>query len=129
MSGQIEAAHEAAAIAKLLFFLPAVARTKFAIDLHALGLRAHPELAVKKLVSDGPDWLGNHAPQRLDRIDGGQAMRVLSQINPDLAAKVAAAQEDPAAAAELGEQLQSTISGSVDALRTEVESVSAEDLS
>lgn len=98
---------EIAAIAAALYFLTPPARTQIAPGLHALGMRMHPELATKQLVREGPAWLGNHAPQRLESLGAMDALRI---VNPTLVeqieqARATAATGDPSASQELGAKI------------------------
>jgi len=102
---------EIAALAAGLFFLVPPARALIAPQLHDLGWRVHPELATKRLVSEGPAMLGNHAPQRMESIGAADALRA---VNPELADRIAAARAaaaagDPTAAQALAAELRTAI--------------------
>lgn len=80
-----ERVSEVKALAERLWFLPAPARAPLADKLHGLGVRVHPELATLRLERDGPKYLGNHAPQRVVKIDNETGLKFLrSTGDPDL---------------------------------------------
>jgi hypothetical protein len=86
---------EIQAIADRLWFLAAPARRMMAFQLRARGVTVDPDTATLDLVREGPAALGNHAPQRVVKkksLDAAPIMLdMLSQANPDLAAKIEAA--------------------------------------
>lgn len=85
-------------LAALLYRLPAPARKTFAAELVDLGVRVHPELATKQLVREGPEWMGNHAPQRLASLsDPAELLAELAAVDPGLAARVQAVKDDAVA--------------------------------
>jgi hypothetical protein len=90
---------QVAAIAAALRRLPPPARTEWATELVELGLRFHPELATKKLIREGPKWMGNHAPTRIApiEVEPDQVLDQLSRISPEVAAKVRSVKDDAVA--------------------------------
>ena len=107
-------ADEIAAIVDVLWFLPPPARVPIADGLHGLGVRVHPELATSVMVTDDTPGMGNHAPKApLAK----RALEFLEQSNPELAAKIAAAQTDPQAKHTLAAQLRDQIGADIPALR------------
>lgn len=82
-------------LAKCLWFLPPPARAPIADGLYGLGVRVHPELASKELVTEGPAGFGPHRPQRLAKIQSRtDAMDIIRQFNPELAGKLDAAETE-----------------------------------
>lgn len=93
---------EVRALAEILYFLPAPAKMMIADKMHGLGARVHPELATLELHREGPAELGNHAPQTPVRKAAlRDGMAALAQVNPALAARIAAAHDDPERMAQL----------------------------
>ncbi|MCV7354504.1 hypothetical protein [Mycolicibacterium fluoranthenivorans] len=62
-------AAEISALEKVLWVVAPPGRKMLAPKLAAAGLRVHPELATKRLVSMGTEADGNWAPQRAEKID------------------------------------------------------------
>lgn len=84
--------------------IPAPARNPWAVELHSLGLRVHPELATKELrVDDAQAKLGPHATGELADITREDAKAMLNDISPEMAAAVAEAETDPSKAEQLKE--------------------------
>lgn len=84
-----------AALAKVLWFMPPPARAQVAVGLYDLGVRVHPELATKELVTQGPAGMGEHRKQRLTPIASrDDFMAMVRRFNPALADKIDAAQTD-----------------------------------
>lgn len=78
-----------------LWFLPAPARGPLAEGLYELGVRVHPELATKQVLTSGAPGLANHSPRRLVSIKSQEeGMDFIRQFKPDLAAKMDAARTD-----------------------------------
>jgi hypothetical protein len=114
----VSAADEIVAIVDTLWFLPPPARVPIAEGLHGLGVRVHPELATSVMVTDDTPGMGNHAPRApLAK----RALDFLEQSNPDLAAKITAAQADPQAKHRLAAQLREQIGADIPALREQVD--------
>jgi hypothetical protein len=85
------------ALAEVLWFLPPPGRKMIADKLYGLGVRVHPELATLALEREGPKELGNHAPMRVvKKASINEDMDKLRAMNPELAARIDAAQADPA---------------------------------
>jgi hypothetical protein len=108
------------ALAASLRRLPAPARKEWATELYELGFRFHPELATKKLVREGPQWMGNHAPTRIQPVDVDvdQVLAQMSKVAPGVAAQVRAVKDDEAAReaarAEYGSKLPPELKDVVD---------------
>lgn len=88
-----------AALSASLRRLPAPARKEWATELVELGWRFHPEKATKKLIREGAQWMGNHAPHRIAPIDvePDKVLQDLARMDPALAARVKAVKDDEAA--------------------------------
>ena len=112
----------------MLWFLAAPSRVPIATGMHELGVRVHPELATKQLVREGPAEMGNHAPQRLAAMDPAAARRVLRQINPALADRIEAAENDPALKQQIGAEFAPKIAADIAHLNKHVPDLKPEDL-
>jgi hypothetical protein len=119
----VDKADELLALVSVLWFLPPPARTPIAEGLHGLGVRVHPELATSVMVSDTTPGMGNHAAKAPM---AKQALDFLRETQPDLAAKIQVAQQDPAARARLAAELRAKIANDVPELREQGAAVVAE---
>ncbi|MBY0442814.1 MAG: hypothetical protein K2Q25_11890 [Mycobacteriaceae bacterium] len=85
-------------LAKSLWFLPAPVRGEIASGLYSLGVRVHPELATKEVQLQGPAGLGEHRLPRLVNITTTRlrqdGMAIIRQFDPELAAKIDAAETE-----------------------------------
>lgn len=80
------------ALAKVLWFLPAPARSKVAEGLFDVGVRFHPELATKTVMVTGPAGLGGHRPRQLVKMESRRdAENIIKNFLPDLHDKLQAA--------------------------------------
>ena len=120
----MDKADEVLALVGVLWFLPPPARTPIAEGMHGLGVRVHPELATSAMVTDSNSpGMGNHAAKAPM---AKQALDFLRETQPDLAAKIQVAQQDPAARARLAAELRAKIGADNSTLRTEGAKIVAE---
>lgn len=110
----MDKADELLALVGVLWFLPPPARTPIAEGLHGLGVRVHSELATSVMVTDNTPGLGNHAAKAPM---AKQAFKFLQETQPDLAAKIQVAQQDPSERARLAAELRAKISADTSAMR------------
>lgn len=79
-------------LARVLWFLPAPARTPYAQRLFELGVRVHPDLATKDVMVTGPAGLGEHRPRSLVDIKSARdGLGAVQEFAPDLYDKMQAA--------------------------------------
>lgn len=115
-------------LAKALWFLPPPARAKIADGLYSLGIRVHPELATKELLSDGPPGLGNHLRQELVSIDSNEKLLGFVRVhNPELASAIEGA-TTPAAKQAVMAQIMADHPGLVAHAQRWLQRTPAEDL-
>jgi hypothetical protein len=104
---------EVAAIVGVLWFLPPPARVPIAEGMHGLGVRVHPELATSLVVAEEAPGLGNHAARAPM---AKQALQFLEETNPELAARIKAAQT-PHAKRALADELRPKIAADIATLQ------------
>lgn len=119
----MDKADEVLALVNVLWFLPPPARTPIADGLHGLGVRVHPELATSVMVTDNTPGLGNHAAKAPM---AKQALDFLHATQPDLAAKIQVAQQNPEARARLAAELREKIGADTSVLREDAAKLVAE---
>ena len=112
----MDKADEVLALVGVLWFLPPPARTPIAEGLHGLGVRVHPDLATSVMVTDATPGMGNHAAKAPM---AKQALDFLRETQPDLAAKIELAQQDPQARAKLAAELRAKIGADSSTLHSE----------
>ena len=107
--------------------IPPPARVPWAEDLFALGVRVHPDLAVKELVCDGPSHLGNYGGDRLASITSRSPSDVLREMNPQLADRIDAVATEREKV-ELIAELRRQIPAQLRQLKDSISAAGSEDL-
>jgi hypothetical protein len=125
----MEKVEQCRAIANALHRIAPPGRRLMANELFDLGVRIHPELATKQLVSDVPEQvrkqLGNWAPQRLDAVQ--TVKEIVEHVNPALAKRIENAKTD-AEKAELRDEVYAQNRAVIDNAGQQLASAKPEDL-
>lgn len=81
-------------LVRALWFLPPPARATVASGMYDLGVRIHPELAIKQLEPQGAAGMGQHRAHRLVNASADQGRALMRQFAPHLADKMDASEEE-----------------------------------